>query len=52
MIEVFIATKNKGKVEEIKEILRRIGEEIGEEIIAVLPPEGKERPPEGGENIF
>ena len=52
MIEVFLATRNQGKVEEIKEILRRISSEIGEEVVSVLPPEGDEKPPEEGKTYF
>ncbi len=51
MIEVFVATQNKGKQNEIKEILKKISEEIGEGIITIFPSE-REKVPENGRTYF
>lgn len=46
-MKVFLATQNKGKVDEIRFILQRLADEIGEEIEIVLP-EDKEKVDETG----
>jgi len=39
MIEIFVATQNKGKQKEIKEILKIISKDIKREIIPIFPSE-------------
>jgi XTP/dITP diphosphohydrolase len=51
MIEIFVATQNKGKQKEIKEILKIISKDIKREIIPIFPSE-KENVPEEGKTYF
>jgi Xanthosine triphosphate pyrophosphatase len=51
MIEIFVATQNKHKQKEIKDILKIISKDIKREIIPVFPSE-KEKVPEEGKTYF